>query len=187
MDEVITVGATDGLLKLSDFVPTPGPGKRLCAIGEAIEGAWIRQGQGQGGDRRGGHATRVRRAGTSYATPVVAGVAAMVMDFVWADRRATQNVEPSTAERAEQRAEVGTAARTAGTGGRGRYEHRTLRTKRGMLAVLGLMIKRAGTESEEHLVPWRLFTKEKDQSTVIGQTRSGILEEISVCLRNVYM
>ncbi|KAK0704587.1 hypothetical protein B0H67DRAFT_649017 [Lasiosphaeris hirsuta] len=58
------------------FVPTVGPGKRLCATGEAIEATWICETPGKKG-----HTAMVRRAGTSYATPVAAGVAAVVMDF----------------------------------------------------------------------------------------------------------
>lgn len=83
MDEVISVGSTAGNSQRSDFVPALGPGRRLCAIGEAIEAAWV---CGPGGTRS--HCTMRRKAGTSYATPVASGVAAMIMDFVWSERRA---------------------------------------------------------------------------------------------------
>lgn len=57
-----------------------------------------------------------QRAGTSYATPVAAGVAAVVMDYVQSGWK--------------------------GEVGEERYEFRTLRTERGVLAVLAEMIER---------------------------------------------
>ncbi|KAH6987025.1 hypothetical protein EDB80DRAFT_881462 [Ilyonectria destructans] len=75
MDEVISVGSTDGNSKASDFVPTLQPGKRLCAIGEGINAAWISEGKRS-------DSTMAQKAGTSYATSVAASVAAMIVDFV---------------------------------------------------------------------------------------------------------
>jgi hypothetical protein len=149
LDEVISVGSTDGKHKISDFVPALGPGKRLCAIGEGIKAAWINP-------KEESHATTIRRAGTSYATPVAAGVAAMVMEFLWADR-STHVVNNDW------------------------YECTTLRRKRGMLAVLGSMTPPGDVNT---LIPWQLFN-ERDARPMAG-SRCGILATIIGTLRNVY-
>ncbi|KAJ0120502.1 Subtilisin-like protein [Diaporthe amygdali] len=156
MDEVISVGSTDGNNQTSDFVPSLGPGKRLCTIGEAINAAWIGKG-------RRSHGTMVRKAGTSYATPVAAGVAAMVMDFVCSEQH----------------------RRTRGGSATERYEYQMLKTKRGMLAVLAHMMERDERDAIERLTPWKLFNKSRAEP-LSDEPRCGILDEIIVTLRLVY-
>ncbi|KUJ07746.1 uncharacterized protein LY89DRAFT_789435 [Mollisia scopiformis] len=107
LDEVISVASIDGDNHLSSFVPDLRVGKRLCAIGEAIEAAWINKDV----SKVAMHSTTERKAGTSYATPVVAGVAAMIMDLVWSAKHIFND-----------------------------YNCKTLRTNHGMLAVLELII-----------------------------------------------
>jgi hypothetical protein len=140
LDEVVSVGSTDGNNKISDFTPPLGVGKRLCAIGEAIEAPWK-------GEEEGPHATLERHAGTSYATPVAAGVAAMIMDFVWAERH------------------------------RFKYEAQTLRTKRGMLAVLGNMVM--PNSACEPLTPWKMFNETVNQpNNLASDVTPDQLEEL---------
>lgn len=127
LDEVISVSSTDGSHELSKFVPDLRVGKRLCAIGEAIEAAWIDQKE----SKLQIHSSKRRKAGTSFATPVVAGVAAMVMDLIWSDK---ENFE---------------------------YQCQTLRTNRGMLAVLELMIWKNKDSGIECLKPWMFFNKKR--------------------------
>lgn len=162
LDEVISVGSTDGNNK-SDFLPSLGPGKRLCAIGEATEAAWICT-TGKP------HKTLVRKAGASYATPVAAGVAAMVLDLVWLLRNEYK------------------------------YECQTHRTKRGMLAVFGHMLVGEERDPGKHLAPWKLFNNSdpnrptssiiqeinQQKSTTLNIKESGIVQKILATLRSVY-
>jgi hypothetical protein len=122
LDGVISVASTDGDNQLSRFNPDLRVGKRLCAIGEAIEAAWINK----DGSIVSMHSTAERKAGTPYATPVVAGVAAMVMDLIWLAKKHFSS-----------------------------YNCQTLRTDRGILAVLEYVIHRK--EQTECLMPWHLF------------------------------
>jgi hypothetical protein len=152
LDEVISVGSTDGSYNKSDFVPSLGAGKRLCALGEAIQAAWISATDDP-------HCTTDRRAGTSYATPVAAGAAAMVMDFIWADRALAVDKE--------------------------RYEYKTLKTKKGMLAVMSHMLKWDTVGSYEYLVPEKLFNKSRARSK--NGERNGIVAFILDTLDTVYI
>ncbi|KHO11789.1 FMN-dependent alpha-hydroxy acid dehydrogenase, active site protein [Metarhizium robertsii ARSEF 23] len=123
LDEVISVASTDGDGALSNFVPELRVGKRLCAIGEAIEAAWINKDN----PTLHVHCKTERQYGTSYATPVVAGVAAMVMDLLWSikDKR--------------------------------KCEFRTLRTNSGILAVLQHMMCYNDKDHINYLKPWKFF------------------------------
>jgi len=127
LDEVISVASTTGDHRRSKFVPDLRVGKRLCAIGEAIEAAWI----DKTGSGLSSHSTTTRKAGTSYATPIVAGVAAMTMDLVW-----------SVKEEHE-------------------YLCQVLRTNRGMLSVLEEMIWRNEEQNIQCLLPWKFFNTPK--------------------------
>lgn len=154
LDEVICVSSTDGAGKASLFNPNMQAGKRLCAIGEGIPGSWPLKLNPNGGT--------ARRAGTSYATPVVAGVVAMIMDCVWSIR------------------------------GECSLEAQALRTNRGILAVLALMLTK--DEGIEFLSPGLLFNATKNGTTVptegekasIWQKGNGILVMIIGILKNVY-
>jgi len=127
LDEVISVGSTDGEHKKSSFVPTKlGPGKRLCAIGEALEAAWIKPTTAD--SNRIAHCTQQRKAGTSYATPIAAGIAATIMDLIWSDR----------AEHSHQ--------------------CQILRTNRGMMAVLERMVERGEGDTYDYLEPWKYLS-----------------------------
>ncbi|KAK5087249.1 hypothetical protein LTR24_006889 [Lithohypha guttulata] len=152
LDEVISVSSTDGNNKMSDFLPFLGPGKRLCAIGEAIEAAWITTTETEK-DRP--HGTMTRRAGTSYATPVAAGVAAMVLDLVWPIRNEYK------------------------------YECQTLRTKRGMLAVFGHMLVGEERDLGEYLAPWNLINnRDPNTSTGSDRNESAQKQTASLDVRD---
>jgi hypothetical protein len=154
LDEVICVSSTDGAGQASLFNPNIQAGKRLCAIGEGIPGSWPLKLNPNGGT--------VRKAGTSYATPVVAGVVAMVMDCVWSIR------------------------------GECSLEAQMLRTNRGILAVLALMLTK--DKGIEFLSPGLLFNDAKNGTTVLSvegnaslwQQGNGILVMIIGILKNVY-
>lgn len=157
LDEVISVASTDGDHQLSNFVPDLRVGKRLCAIGEAIEAAWI--------DKEGStlaiHSSTQRKAGTSYATPVVAGVAAMVMDLIWSVKEDFE------------------------------YQCQTLRTNRGMLAVLELMIWKNKENKTECLKPWMFFEETYWKSSSQGKKTAKEMGEagltlLTSTLHNIY-
>jgi len=67
--EVICVNSTDGEGNRSHFNPSPEYGKRLSTLGEDVLSSW------PGGVPQ-------RKSGTSYATPIAAGIAGIVMDYV---------------------------------------------------------------------------------------------------------
>lgn len=122
MDEVISVGSTDGLGNKSSFTPNPKHGKLLCAVGECIESSWPPVLLSEDNE------DLPRKSGTSFATPIAAGVAAMVLDYMWAfkDSKGFKSLVPK------------------------------LLTRRGMLAVFKThMVESYG--SYDYLVPWRLF------------------------------
>lgn len=118
MDEVICVGSTNGRGCISDFTPHLDPGKRLCALGEQIESSWP-PGMLDGG----------RKSGTSFATPVAARVAAMVLDYMWAVKDLD---EPDY-----------------------KFLIPKLLTRRGMLSVFKRMV--VSYPTHDYLVPWHLF------------------------------
>ncbi|KAF4628160.1 hypothetical protein G7Y89_g9988 [Cudoniella acicularis] len=155
MDEVISVGSTDGVGKVSEFTPELGPGKRICAIGEAIQASWPRK------LSKDGKTSMDRKFGTSYATPVVAGFAAMLMDCVWSVK--DKNM----------------------------HEARTLRSKRGMLTVLGHVLTKDTQHPVQFLQPWNLFNVTQNGQKVgpkgeLGSHDNGIVTMIILTLRNVY-
>jgi hypothetical protein len=151
LDEVISVSSTDGDHELSKFVPDLRVGKRLCAIGEAIEAAWI----DQKGSTLPVHSSTRRKAGTSYATPVIAGVAAMVMDLIWSDMETFE------------------------------YQCQTLRTNRGMLAILELMVWKNRDNGIECLKPWIFFNKNRWKAFSKNE-KSAIFFILADTLTNIY-
>lgn len=121
MDEVICVGSADGRGVKSDFTPNLHQGRRLCALGERIESSWPP-------DMLDDEADPPRKSGTSFATPVAAGVAAMVLDYMWTfkDDVRYKSLVPK------------------------------LLTRRGMLSVFKQMVEQYPTH--DYLVPWQLFS-----------------------------
>ena len=167
LDEVISVGSTEGTgKKKSSFVPILGPGKLLCTIGEGINAAWISPGEEF-------HSTMKRRAGTSYATPVAAGVAAMIIDFMCTDRSLLRARAAVPVESSKEEQHVKSTL----------HEYRTLRTKHGMLAVMERMILHV--DSMESLVPWQLFELSQAKPSDGGE-RCAILDIINDLLRIAY-
>ncbi|GFP58531.1 subtilisin DY [Trichoderma asperellum] len=120
MDEVICVGSADGRGVKSVFTPNLPQGKRLCVLGERIESSWPP-------NMLNGNESPPRKSGTSFATPVAAGVAAMVLDYMWTfkDKKEYKSCIPK------------------------------LLTRRGMLCVFKQMVEEYPTH--DYLVPWQLF------------------------------
>jgi Subtilase family len=99
LDEVICVGSTDGLGNKSPFTPSNLPvGRSVWAVGEGLHCLWPKALDGSNG--------RTRKSGNSYATPIAAGIAAAILDYMW----------PAVDENA--------------------FYFSKLRTKRGMLSVM---------------------------------------------------
>ena len=104
-DQVICVNSTDGQGNPSKYNPSPVIGRNLSVLGEDVLSSWplhFRIGM-------------QRKSGTSYATPIAAGIAAVVLDY------ARQKMQPND-----------------------RYAISKLRTPKGMQAVLSLMCKDRG-------------------------------------------
>lgn len=77
-DEVIWVGASDGEGTLSGFTPKPTASSsswHFITLGEGVKSAWPTRLSASG-------SIAAIRSGTSYATPIVAGIAAAVIDLM---------------------------------------------------------------------------------------------------------
>jgi hypothetical protein len=116
-DQVICIGSTDGEGNKSNFTPAPHVYNKFSTIGEAVKSSW------PGGENQ-------RKSGTSYATPIAAGIAALVMDSM---RRCSEADLKSVDLHLVMR----------------------LKEKRAMEAVLRLMC----TERDgfDYIAPWNLF------------------------------
>lgn len=158
MDEVISVGSTDGLGIKSSFTPSPKHGKLLCVVGECIESSWPPALLSDDEDLP-------RKSGTSFATPIAAGVAAMVLDYMWTFKDSRlKSLIPK------------------------------LLTKRGMLALFRAhMVGSNESHSYMYLAPWFLFNsrcsgdednddykelEEKTPGMGIVQIINGVLREL---------
>jgi subtilisin family serine protease len=76
LNEVICIGSTDGQGNKSKFTPGPYSGKKFATLGEGVRSSWPKHLSGDG------LSTQERKSGTSYATPIAAGIAAMVLDYM---------------------------------------------------------------------------------------------------------
>jgi len=70
-DQVICVNSTDGHGNPSKFNPSPVTGRNLSVLGEDVLSSWPVK-------LKGG---MQRKSGTSYSTPIAAGIAAIVIDY----------------------------------------------------------------------------------------------------------
>lgn len=103
MDEVICVGSTDGHGNRSVFTTDTLPVDRsVCLVGEGLLCSWPRSNMGQ------------VKSGNSYAAPIAAGLAAVLLDLMW--------------PRTDDEASV----------------FNKLRTKRGMLRAMDMLRRRKG-------------------------------------------
>lgn len=121
MDEVICVGSTDGVGNKSDFSTKELPaGRSVSTVGEGVLCF--------------GNAFR---SGNSYATPIAAGIAAAILDFMWP-------VEP----------------------GNSPY-FKKLRTQEGMICAFEWLKGKTKTEDVHRiLIPWFLFERNPEDSYV---------------------
>lgn len=152
MDEVISIGSSDGNNERSSFMPPPDKDNRLYAIGEGMKAAWIDSPY-----------KWVRRQGSSYSTPVAAGIAAVVLGCVLVHKK--------------------TMART----------FQIIRRRRGMLAVFSLMTKWNDKEKRDYgcIRPELLFNDGTDDATSTEDTCSNgtchILYNIKSIASKIYV
>jgi subtilisin family serine protease len=124
-DEVICVNSTDGEGNSSHFNPSPEGTNAISALGEAVPSQWY--------DLEHPFIPVARKTGTSFAVPVAAGIAAIVLDYI--DKRQISWDENK------------------------KYLASKIRTRKGMLAVMQthLSVARQGFW---FLRPWDLFEKD---------------------------
>jgi hypothetical protein len=77
LDHVFCIGSANGVGKLSDFNPPPMGPEKFSSLGEAVRGADVLK-----ADDDKPHDTIARRTGTSTATPVAAGITALLLDYI---------------------------------------------------------------------------------------------------------
>lgn len=119
-NEVICASSTDGEGNQSHFNPSPQGFNTISVLGEAVPSSW----PGTGAPRK---------SGTSFATPIIAGAAAVVLSYIRWRKEAWTADEKYTASKA--------------------------RSKKGMTTIMERLMTthRAGFQ---FLRPWKLFEKE---------------------------
>lgn len=78
---VISIHSADGAGKPSDGNPPTMPGKDLSILGEEVESAWCCGPRGAVTDEQA--ARTKRKSGTSVATPIAAGVVALILELAY--------------------------------------------------------------------------------------------------------
>ncbi|KAF7940690.1 uncharacterized protein EAE97_006876 [Botrytis byssoidea] len=71
--DVIRINSSNGNEKPSDFNPDPGTGRRICTLGEGVPSCQLYEDP---------PSRTIHRSGTSFATPIAAAIAAIVLAFV---------------------------------------------------------------------------------------------------------
>lgn len=128
---VIGVNSSDGKGNRSDFSPTPRRNEdNFCTVGEAVESFW---------PDLNGHWTAVTKSGTSYATPIAAGLAGSLLDY------------------ARLKMELGEA------------EIDLLRRYKGMRAAFNLMTDKEKRDGYDFVAPWWLWKAGKSIDLVHGE------------------
>jgi Subtilase family len=120
--EVICVYSADGEGNGSHFNPSPENNMALSVVGEAVESSWLEN-------------KTVRESGTSSATPIAAGIAGILMDYLLFVRKGNWTEEHT-------------------------FIANKIKRPHGMLKVMKshLCTERQGFH---FLTPWELFCKEK--------------------------
>lgn len=120
--EVICINSTDGEGNPSPFNPSPKEDKNFSTLGEAVLSSWPRS-------------VQQRMTGTSFATPIAAGIAAVTMDYMEQKRRGWSEEND-------------------------RYVAKKIKTRGGIIAVFDkhLSDPRSGFR---FLCPWLFFNKDE--------------------------
>lgn len=77
LETVFCIGAANGMGASSDINPEYAGVEKYSTLGEGVSGAYVFQGPGSSQK----HDTTSRRTGTSIATPIAAGIAAIFLDY----------------------------------------------------------------------------------------------------------
>lgn len=147
MRQVIAVNSCDGFGSKSRFTPAPKPNDdNFSVVGEAVEVAWP-ENLVSGGKRM--------TSGTSIATPIAAGIAALVLEFVSQRGPEGSDTIPNVA----------------------RLKHYD-----GMHAILDSMCGTELVDGYKYIQPWNLFSRFQNMD---DNTYQDIAREIAYQLQNL--
>lgn len=120
-DDVICINSTDGVGNPSLFNPSYREGKNFSTVGEAVLSSWLGK-------------VQQRKTGTSYATPIAAGIAAVAMDYMEHKRRVWSKADDL-------------------------YLANKIKTRKGIVTVFNKHLSYSRNDFR-FLCPWRFFKKD---------------------------
>jgi subtilisin family serine protease len=154
-DHVICINSTNGRNKRSEFSPKGQPHRRnFSALGEYVKAAWpLTESEKQGSGSQEAEWEK-RRNGTSCATPIASGIAALVLEY--------------SIQVQSQSPEANVGIRNA----------EALKRLAGMTKVMSKCMTEGNEDrSYNHLKPWQLLDPYSSRTT-ISQRISDALEDI---------